>query len=272
MGHPAEIFTSSPPDNTICPVCHDVMKDAVSMRGCGHTFCEECAKACLRTPCPNCRHYIEDYDPCYFARETIGLMKVKCPHDEKDDGEEENKRRRGENGDIIPKEVCNWIGDCKDLTKHEDVCEFKTITCVVDGCNYQCRRKDMKDHLSGDGVRLHMDLMRRSVASEMQQKMVEMQQKMDQQSVELQQTMDQQSVEMQQKMDQQSSQFDKKIKSLKKKINEMQEDIDSLNMIVEAKDDASDDTIEVGCNRECNYKSHSCERLRRVRSQRQIQR
>eukprot|EP00956_Cyclotella_meneghiniana_P029844 scaffold73555_cov37-Cyclotella_meneghiniana.AAC.4 len=164
MGHPTEIFLSSPPDSSTCAICHDVLQDAVSMKECGHTFCDGCAKTCLQTTksCPNCRVEVTGCNPNFFARESIGAMQVKCPHGKHDDDEEGSKRRRGNDGDALPSEGCTWTGSCDDFENHDNACEFKIVTCELDGCDHKCRRRDMDSHLSGGGFLRHMNLMKHS--------------------------------------------------------------------------------------------------------------
>eukprot|EP00956_Cyclotella_meneghiniana_P029845 scaffold73555_cov37-Cyclotella_meneghiniana.AAC.5 len=165
MGHPTEIFVSSPPDSSTCAICHDVLEDAVSMKECGHTFCDGCAKTCLQTntkECPSCRVEVTGCIPNFFARESIGAMQVKCPHGRNDNADEESKRRRGNDGDALQTECCGWTGRCDDFENHDNACEFKTITCELDGCDHKCRRKDMVNHLSGGGFLRHMNLMKQS--------------------------------------------------------------------------------------------------------------
>lgn len=134
MGHPVEIFPTPPPDSAICAICHDVLQNAVSMKECGHTFCDECAKACLPTKtCPNCRVGVTGSIPCFYARESIGAMQVKCLLGRSIEDDESNKRKRGNEGDATPADSCDWTGRCEDLKSHEDVCGFKTILCDLDG-------------------------------------------------------------------------------------------------------------------------------------------
>ena len=161
MGHPVEIFTSPPPDSCICAICHDVLKDAVGIN-CGHSFCEECAKACLSSgSCPNCRADFTSYVPNYTTREFIGSMAVKCPHGQV----ESSKRARGNDGEAVSSEneMCDWTGKCQDLQTHENVCQIKIVECSIDGCYHKCRWRDMASHLSGDGFVLHMNLMKQSL-------------------------------------------------------------------------------------------------------------
>ena len=173
MGHPVEIFTSPPSQSCICAVCLDILKDAVGIN-CGHSFCEECAKDCLSSKsCPKCRADFTSYVPNYTLREFIGSVAVKCPHGENDDY---NKRAKSNNGEAMtsPNERCNWTGNCQDLQTHENVCQFKIISCSIDGCNHPCLKKYMANHMSGDGFVHHMNLMKQSITESYENKMEDM--------------------------------------------------------------------------------------------------
>ena len=270
MGHLTEIFSSPPPDRDICAICHDVLKNAVSMKECGHTFCETCADACIQTrTCPNCRVAVTGTNPCFHARESIESMNVICPNGNSDQGTvQANSRRRGNDGEIVQDERCNWKGHLKDLENHEESCAFKIISCAVDGCNHLCRRKDMDAHLSGGGLLYHIGLMKQSHEAqiqtmnvklraemnrkgrEMQQKMgelkEEMKQKINRKETEMQQEMEEVKEEMKQKMEEldqkwqdktsklketekkEKTKLKKKIEVMDKKMSEMQKEIDEL--------------------------------------------
>lgn len=170
MGHPVEIFTSSPPESCICAVCTDVLQDAVAFKECGHTFCNECAAACLPSNlCPTCRTEVTCGSiPIFTLRELIGSMEVKCPRSN-DAGMEDRsgKKAKANDGKAVPVshnvEGCGWIGKCLDVLKHEAVCDFKVVKCSVEGCNHECRKRDMCSHLSGEGFIHHMTLMKQSI-------------------------------------------------------------------------------------------------------------
>eukprot|EP00956_Cyclotella_meneghiniana_P025027 scaffold51375_cov37-Cyclotella_meneghiniana.AAC.1 len=176
MGFAVDIFRSQPPACYECAVCHDVLQSAVSFKECGHSFCEECAKACLRSKtCPNCRVEVTGLIPNFIVREAIGSMEVKCPNG----GDESNKRARGNDGEAVPVSAdgCDWTGKCYELQNHEKVCGFKIIRCSIDGCNHECLRKDMNGHLSGgDGFLRHMNLMKQSITASYEAKMKSMHQ------------------------------------------------------------------------------------------------
>jgi hypothetical protein len=160
MGHPADVFITPPPDSCNCAVCLDILQNAVSFKECGHSFCNECATACLNAnglkSCPTCPAQVTGIVPNFTTREMIGSMMVNCLH-----GNDGSKRAKGNDKRTRSKSTgCGWTGKCDDLKEHDDVCEFKIVGCELYGCNYECRRKDMKNHQSGeDGVLHHMMLM-----------------------------------------------------------------------------------------------------------------
>jgi hypothetical protein len=135
MGLPVEIFITSPPDSSTCAICHDVLEDAVSMKECGHTFCDHCARDCLRSnsnSCPNCRVQVSGTNPNFFARESIGSMQVKCLNGHSVGNDQANKRQRRNDGEAVLAECVNGLGNvktergkCEDRKSHELVCEFK---------------------------------------------------------------------------------------------------------------------------------------------------
>ena len=92
-------------------------------------------------------------------RDVIGALPVKCPNSE-DDG---SKRRRGNDGEAVSEITCAWTGACEDLQSHDDICEFKVVTCNLGGCGYKCCRKDLDEHLSGGGFFRHMTLVEKSI-------------------------------------------------------------------------------------------------------------
>jgi hypothetical protein len=137
MGHHVEIFTTPPPDSCICAICHDVFKDPsifeADTKSCGHTFCDDCAKDI--SSCPTCRKEVNGTVPNFFARETIGALEVKCPT--QFEVNQSNKRARGNEGEVVPtSDMCGWVGKCEFLHDHENVCQFKLVTCEIEGCDH----------------------------------------------------------------------------------------------------------------------------------------
>jgi hypothetical protein len=112
----------------------------------------------------------------------IGAMEVKCPNGKKDIGEDPStKRARGNEGEVVhvvsSVDGCGWSGKCQDLQSHEDVCDFKVVKCSIDGCNHECQRKNMNNHLSGIGFLHHMNLMKQSITASYEKKIDSMEKK-----------------------------------------------------------------------------------------------
>ena len=175
MGYATDIFSPAPSASCICAVCHDVLKDAISLN-CGHTFCasvrlfvllvkvhimctkfllsvpsflfillKQCIKSIIRNSwgrtdpatCPNCRVVVASSNPNYVVREIIDELQVHCPNSTE----------------------CNWMGRVKDLQGHDNTCMYKVIECNVEGCTHTCERKDIDNHSSDMNVKLqHLEL------------------------------------------------------------------------------------------------------------------
>lgn len=176
-GHPTDIFCTDPPPSCICVICLDIVRDASSLKECGHTFCNECIKSCTRQDldnrCPNCRVDVTGSNPNYALREIIEAMPVKCPEWKSEDISNRKRKRGDDNddGEDSTDSGCDWKGTVKDLKDHEKVCRFTLITCKVEGCEHACKRKDMERHLSsGTGMLKHMGLTYENKMEAMQRK------------------------------------------------------------------------------------------------------
>jgi hypothetical protein len=77
------------------------------------------------------------------------------------------------------------------------------ITCELEGCDFECLRKDMSSHLAGDGFIRHMNLMKQSY----ERKMEDMKQSISA-------SYDSKIVEMKAKMKQENKSMQKRIKDL----------------------------------------------------------
>jgi hypothetical protein len=150
MGHPTDIFIQRPPDGAICTICHDVVKNAVISKECGHSFCEGCSDSLVEKNhgCATCRFPKPTFGPNHLARDVIGDYDVHCP--QREINQESNTRRRGNDGNAVPAESCAWTGKCEELANHKNVCDYELITCERQGCEHRCYRKDMDSHLSRD--------------------------------------------------------------------------------------------------------------------------
>ena len=160
MGHPVDIFATASSSSYICAICRDVSRNAIVMKECGHSFCDECANACLsiNSCCPTCRTAVSGTVPNFLLRGLVNALTVKCPHRGVDGSESESKHRRGNDGKVIDNDRCTWTGTCEDYPNHEAACEYKVIACDVVGCDHTCCRRDMNDHLTGSDFFRHIKL------------------------------------------------------------------------------------------------------------------
>ena len=86
------------------------------------------------------------------------MMQVRCPEAGAGTGSRGEILDEGDNN-AEASESCDWAGNVKDIEAHENVCNFKTIECSVEGCMHTCKRKDLSSHLSSNtALLMHMEL------------------------------------------------------------------------------------------------------------------
>ena len=165
MGHPTEIFSPPPPDGCKCAVCMDVLESAKSF-SCGHSFCGGCCSGVTAAPeavCPTCRAKAGEAKPNYSVRDIVDGLTARCP--EAEGGGDGRKRKRGDDEEEVSTAAggCAWTGPLRDLDEHRKSCEHAIVACAIEGCNHECKRKDMEAHLSGGASLLsHIQLMQAS--------------------------------------------------------------------------------------------------------------
>ena len=129
-------FVDTPPDHTVCTICHLPSRNPHLSECCGHVFCKSCldARASSCTNCPVCigaklvTFYSEKID------QEVKKSKVYCTN-----------KKKG----------CKWIGELKDLAchhKNSDGCKCVVVKCSND-CGMMLQRKKINKHL-----RLHCRL------------------------------------------------------------------------------------------------------------------
>ena len=99
MGFPKRMFAKPISNSIICMMCNEIIQNATSCFGCGHTFCEHCIKSHLesKNSCPTCHQHVISTAPNYLARAMINEMKVVCPNNDKETTSKEmnpSKRRK----------------------------------------------------------------------------------------------------------------------------------------------------------------------------------
>ena len=70
-----------------CPICLELLENPVDLKGCQHTFCNDCICpmwGICPLSCPLCRHDIKDTSdivPTHrFLRNTLSKIQLKCSH------------------------------------------------------------------------------------------------------------------------------------------------------------------------------------------------
>ena len=205
MGHPTDIFLKTPDDSIICSICFEVLEDPASFKECGHTFCEDCIKACLSSAnrtCPTCRKSAHTgSNPNYSLRDIIDKLEVRCPNlllgGDNSDSDSDNgssssnppsKRLKttGEENDINDElndneTGCDWKGTVGMLSQHVgNDCLFATIECGEEGCKHSCQRRHMAEHKSSQrGLLMHMELKYQNKLKAMEMKYESMYQMMN---------------------------------------------------------------------------------------------
>jgi hypothetical protein len=169
---------------------------------------------------------VTGFIPSFIVREVIGSMEVKWPYlNEAGVDNQSSKRARGNDGKAVlvsSVDKCGWTGKCIDLQNHDEVCDFKIVTCSVDGCNHECQRKDMNSHLSGEGFLLHMNFMKQSITQNYE--------KLIQDKTE---SMKKEIASLKQKV----AASDKKIKSMQKEIGSLKANNTQANHLSDNEDD-----------------------------------
>lgn len=77
------MFVAPPPNEILCPICLDIMKDAV-ITPYGHSYCQKCVSKYASTAglCPLTRKPLaeDQLTPNLLARTIVDEMEVFCPH------------------------------------------------------------------------------------------------------------------------------------------------------------------------------------------------
>jgi hypothetical protein len=98
-------FADPVPEDFICPVCQDTLRQAVFTDCCGNRFCKSClvnTEICQDKSCPMCRSKAFQFYPDMFTQRKINRLRVNCTNEE-----------------------CKWVGECEHLQRHLDQeCSF----------------------------------------------------------------------------------------------------------------------------------------------------
>lgn len=109
-GYKTSIFVSQPVDESyLCPICMDVLRNAVSVCSEGHLFCKACISSAVQRTgrCPLCRSKIKacNFHKVRLLNDAISQFVVKC------------ETSRTYNGYT---ETCPWTGPLRDLAEHRN--------------------------------------------------------------------------------------------------------------------------------------------------------
>jgi E3 ubiquitin-protein ligase NRDP1 len=141
MGFAWDNFEPEPDEDLQCPVCHDVLQDAVSTT-CGHSFCQLCITGWLEghTECPIDRTELgddADLSPAIALRNLISKLKVKC--------------RYRVNG-------CEVVRIVSKIQDHEvNECPFDPVASVAflcqDDCGFSLTSRSVAGHVCKDALK-----------------------------------------------------------------------------------------------------------------------
>jgi hypothetical protein len=136
MGYSDKVFIRVPDDYWRCPICAEILTDAVSVYCCDSVFCHECLSTWLveqkKTTCPQCRKPLTEANAETRDQRTnkyIGTQMVYCAN--REDG-------------------CNWTGHLMDMTRHLTTdCPVLMVECPYQaiGCEKMMRRSELEHHL-----------------------------------------------------------------------------------------------------------------------------
>eukprot|EP00742_Colponemidia_sp_Colp-10_P001457 GILJ01001567.1.p1 GENE.GILJ01001567.1~~GILJ01001567.1.p1 ORF type:complete len:262 (-),score=12.80 GILJ01001567.1:74-859(-) len=117
-------------DKWSCPICHDVVEDAVETP-CEHLFCKQCISSVKNGCCPSCRATFSTQQikpPHRIIRERLAELQMLC--------------RRHSMG-------CEAIFDVASaaVLKHESECPYVEVPCPSTGCHVRFLRSDFANHL-----------------------------------------------------------------------------------------------------------------------------
>ncbi|KAL5503180.1 hypothetical protein EMCRGX_G010087 [Ephydatia muelleri] len=129
-GHTFE-FVTKVPDELICKLCTNVLRDPRQVVCCGTHFCHSCIERRIMQnyTCPNCQAENFNHFRDTHFEQRVGNLKIHCPH-----------FRRG----------CKWIGELSQAKQHltaEQGCPFEAISCPTK-CGQQVSRRDLREHMT----------------------------------------------------------------------------------------------------------------------------
>eukprot|EP01114_Cavostelium_apophysatum_P018449 TRINITY_DN5705_c0_g1_i1.p1 TRINITY_DN5705_c0_g1~~TRINITY_DN5705_c0_g1_i1.p1 ORF type:complete len:525 (-),score=98.33 TRINITY_DN5705_c0_g1_i1:81-1655(-) len=116
--------------NLLCPICHELYKNPIITRECGHSFCEVCIFQIDNSLCPLCRRKINlsEVHQNLVLDQLVKELPVYCKY-----------RRLG----------CNETFPLVSKPIHEKQCKFGPSRCphAVRGCHFEGTKLKIEDHI-----------------------------------------------------------------------------------------------------------------------------
>ena len=111
-------------ESLTCPICLELVDDAVEASCCHQVFCDRCILSVSRDCCPKCRKPFETL-VSHITRRLIDTMPRSCS---------------------FP--GCNVKLSKSELKHHEKACEQRIYNCPVSSCKYEGLRPDFAAHIA----------------------------------------------------------------------------------------------------------------------------
>jgi len=139
-----KLFIKPQSDHLKCPICFNIMKDPVTCRTQGHTFCRHCVTMHLdqNETCPTCREPLKKKNliPSRLVRSLIEDKEVHCfSHKLISSGRKKIKGKRDDS--------CDWSGKLSLAEGHYNECQFAEVTCPHIGCDDIFLRSYLLGHI-----------------------------------------------------------------------------------------------------------------------------
>jgi len=170
-GHAQEQFLVQPSNDFECPICTQLIRDAVQCPA-GHEFCRFCLSKWMseKSSCPCCRTALDENSliPSPTVNNTISELMVRCPttvHSQYVCDVNDRGRKHNNNGDEVCRECeragegkgsleevsevnsrCDWVGSLQSSGNHLLTCEFVQEFCEYSGCYFHGERRGMASH------------------------------------------------------------------------------------------------------------------------------
>lgn len=128
MGIEDKFFTSKVPETLRCAICQDIANPPVST-SCGHVFCAPCLNQWFsgNTTCPVDRKELNGkIKKSPVLVRLLNELVVKCKNFELG---------------------CEWVGELANRSKHLESCDYQTIKCPMNRCDFHCLRADVQKHV-----------------------------------------------------------------------------------------------------------------------------